>query len=117
MIMEQRKARSRSAAREALGTTPARPLLLLLPLLQAIGGAVGFDPEWLRPRYHYGNESLLVNYGGGDVTDAIFLNGAWFVAADCTSVRPCNVRREGRAIPCNIRRPLVILEGREGIAL
>ena len=31
--------------------------------------------------------------------------------------RPCNIRREGRAIPCNIRRSLVILEGREGIPL
>ena len=30
---------------------------------------------------------------------------------------PCNIRREGRAIPCNIRRSLVILEGREGIPL
>ena len=30
---------------------------------------------------------------------------------------PCNVRREGRAIPCNVRRSLVMLEGREGIPL
>ena len=30
---------------------------------------------------------------------------------------PCNIRREGRAIPCNVRRSLVILEGREGIPL
>ena len=30
---------------------------------------------------------------------------------------PCNVRREGRAIPCNVRGSLVMLEGREGIPL
>ena len=70
-----------------------------------------FDPEWLRPRYHYGKEGLLGNYvstctsspcrgfihrlkeagvqGGGDVTDAIFLDGAWFVGADCTPEGHC----------------------------
>ena len=38
--------------------------------------------------------------------------------ARCVLVRgPCNIRREGRAIPCNIRRSLVILEGRAGIPL
>ena len=72
-------------------TLPAALGRVFVPLLLGgfVAGAAGFDPEWLRPRYHYGNESLLGNYGDGDVTDAIFLGGHWFVGADCTSEGHC----------------------------
>ena len=47
--------------------------------------ARGFDPEWLRPRYHY----RVPGTGNGDVTDAILLGGRWFVGADCTAEGHC----------------------------
>ena len=62
---------------------------LLLLLLASTPPMHSFDPEWLRPRYHYGNQALLGHYGGGDVTDAIFLDGYWFAGADCAAEGHC----------------------------
>jgi hypothetical protein len=80
----------------SLLSPPSEPLLLLLPplslplLLLLLGLAHSFDPEWLRPRYHYANVlDGPGNYGVGDVTDAIFLNGSWFAAADCLEEGHC----------------------------
>ena len=100
-----------------------RGLTGLLLVALAHRGALGFDPEWLRPRYHYANKlDGPGNYGVsvmmppaaagacspaaasvepwtyradairtqvGDVTDAIFLNGSWFAAADCLAEGHC----------------------------
>ena len=69
-----------------------RPASRLLALVAALPAApvLAFDPEWLRPRYHYANKlDGPGNYGVGDVTDAIFLNGSWFAAADCTAEGHC----------------------------
>ena len=64
-----------------------------LLLVCAVGCVHSFNPEWLRPRYHYSNPQLLAGSGagpgGGDVTDAIFLDGAWFVGADCAPEGHC----------------------------
>jgi hypothetical protein len=73
----------------ARALSPSGSGVLLLLLIAAVTSSHSFDPEWLRPRYHYGNGRLLGNYGGGDVTDAIFLDGAWFVGADCQPEGHC----------------------------